>query len=313
MKTKVRQLNLKKLARLFGTIVSDLPDICRKMVSEGKFKYRRISRKEHDDIILNILKKIESSDLTSAGPQAKWKWEKGWGENLRDFISSNYDLNALTPKYIKPFCPIRLYGKHVIPLGADFELNYLTAFFSWIFSKYLNAVDSIYEFGCGTGFNLILLAQIFPGKKLYGLDWIPASKKIVDLVAKKNNYPIKSRLFDMFKPDHSFQVTENSAIINIASLEQLGKNFKPFINFVIKSSPAIVIDVNQLSELYDPNILLDYLALKFESRRGYLNGYLTYLRQLENQNKIKIIKVQRSHWGTINHDGFSYVIWKPLN
>ena len=252
------------------------------------------------------------SDFTLVGPLEKWKWEKGWKENLHDFISTNYDLKALIPKYIKSFRPIRLDGKHVIPLDADFELNYPTAFLSWVFSKYLKEVDSIYEFGCGTGFNLILLAQMFPKKKLCGLDWIPASKKIIDLMAKKYNYSLKSRAFNMLKPDHSFRITKNSAIINVDSIEQLGTNFKPFADFVIKSSPAIVIDVNHFNELYDPNTLLDYLALKFEHKRGYANGYLTYLRQLESQNKIKIIKVHRSHVGTLYHDGFSYIVWKPL-
>lgn len=309
----MRQLTLKDLARLFGATVGDLPEICKKMVSEGKFKYQVTSQREHDDIILDVLKRIESSDYTPVGPKRKRQWEKGWKENLHDFISSNYDLKTLMPKYIKSFRPIRLNGKYVIPLDNDFELNYPTAFFSWIFSKYLRDADSVYEFGCGTGFNLILLAQMFPEKKLYGLDWIPASKKIIDLVAKKNSYSIKSGVFNMFKPDYSLRIDKNSAIINMASLEQLGKNFKPFVNFIIKNSPIIVMDVNQLSELYDPNILLDYLALKFEHKRGYLNGYLAYLRQLESQGKIKIIKTQRSHLGTVNHDGFSYIIWKPLN
>lgn len=312
MKTKTRQLTLEDLARLYGATVGDLPEICRKMVSEGKFKYRTTSREEHDGIILDILKRIESSDYTPVGPQGKWKWKKGWEENLRDFIFNNYDPKTLAPKYIKSFRPIRLDGQHVIPLDNDFELNYPTAFLSWIFSKYLREADSIYEFGCGTGFNLILLAQIFPEKKLYGLDWIPASKKIIDLVAKKLGYPMKSRAFNMLKPDYSFRITKNSAIITVHSIEQLGKNFKPFVNFVIKSSPTIIIDVNQLTELYDPNILLDYLALKYEHKRGYLNGYLTYLRQLESQGKIKIIKTHRSHLGTLYHDGFSYVIWQPL-
>ena len=54
-------------------------------------------------------------------------------------------------------------------------------------------------------------------------------------------------------------------------------------------------------------------ALKFEHRRGYLDGYLTYLRHLESLGKIKILKVHHSHLGTLSHDGSSsYIVWKPL-
>jgi len=308
----VKNLTLKNLARLYGTTVDDLPEICRQMVKEGKFKYRATNPKEHDDIILGILKKIDHPLTTPVGPKRKWKWKKGWGENLHYFISSNYDLKTLLPKYVKPFRPIRLDGRYVIPLDRSFELNYKTSFYSWIFSKYLKGFDSIYEFGCGTGLNLILLAKIFPEKEMYGLDWVPSSKKILDLLARKAGLPIKGGIFNMFKPDHSFHITKNSAIITVASLEQLGKNFKPFVNFVIKNSPAIVVDVNHIKELYNPNILFDYLALKFEQRRGYLDGYLTYLRQLESQGKIKILKVHYSPLGILDNDGFSYIVWKPL-
>lgn len=312
MKTKIKKITLKNLARLYGTAIGDLPEICRNMVTQGKFKYRTTSQEEYDAIVLSVLKRIDSSDHTLAGTQGKLKWKNGWEENLRDFVSSNYNLKSLMPKYIKPFRPIRLDGRYVIPLDGDFALNYQTAFFSWIFSKYLRDVDSVYEFGCGTGFNLILLAQMFPGKKMCGLDWIPASKKILDLLAKKVGFPVKGRTFNMLKPDHSFQITKNSAIVNISSLEQLGKSFKPFVNFVIKNSPTVVIDVNQINELYDPDTLSDYLALKFEHRRNYLDGYLTYLRQLESRGKIKILKVHRSHLGDLHHDGFSHIVWKPL-
>lgn len=308
----VKNLTLKNLARLYGTTVDDLPEICRQMVKEGKFKYRATNPKEHDDIILGILKKIDHPLTISVGPKRKWKWKKGWGENLHDFISSNYDIKTLLPKYVKSFRPIRLDGRYVIPLDKSFELNYKTSFYSWIFSKYLKGFDSIYEFGCGTGLNLILLAKLFPEKKMYGLDWVPSSKKILDLLARKAGLPIKGYIFNMFKPDRSLRIKKNSAIITVASLEQLGKNFKPFVNFVIKNSPAIVVDVNHIKEFYDPNILFDYLALKFEKQRGYLDGYLTYLRQLESLGKIKILKVYYSPLGILDNDGFSYIVWKPL-
>ena len=95
-------------------------------------------------------------------------------------------------------------------------------------------------------------------------------------------------------------------------VDEMVENFKPFVNFVIKNSPAIVIDINHIKELYNPDILFDHLALKFEQRKGYLDGYLTYLQKLESQNKVKILKVHYSRFGILDNDGFSYIIWKPL-
>lgn len=311
--TKIKSLHVEDLARLFGTETNDLPDICRRMVREGKFRYRTTSIEERDGIILDILKKIDSPPPIPVGPKRKGRWKKGWEENLNDFISSGYDTKKLLPKYVRPFRPIRLDGKYVIPIEGDFELNYKTAFCSWIFSKYLKGVNSVYEFGCGTGLNLILLSKIFPDKRMYGLDWVPSSKKILDLLSEKLRLPIKGGIFNMFEPDQSLQIEKNSAIINISSLEQLGKNFKPFVDFVVSNTPAIVIDINHIKEFYNSEFLFDYLALKYEQQRGYLDGYLTYLKFLEKAGKIKILKAHYSSLGILDNDGFSYIVWKPLS
>ncbi|HHT9159158.1 MAG TPA: hypothetical protein ACFYEH_04780, partial [Candidatus Brocadiaceae bacterium] len=56
--------------------------------------------------------------------------------------------------------------------------------------------------------------------------------------------------------------------------------------------------------------LLDYLALKFHTKRNYLNAYLTQLRSLESQGKMEIIKVHHQQFGFYD-DPHSYVVWKP--
>jgi hypothetical protein len=32
----------------------------------------------------------------------------------------------------------------------------------WVFEKYITNVDSVYEFGCGTGHNLLRVRDLFP-------------------------------------------------------------------------------------------------------------------------------------------------------
>ena len=75
---------------------------------------------------------------------------------------------------------MRVSGNYIKPKSHDFELNWYKAFRYWLFKTYLKDVDFIYEFGCGTGYNLPILSRLFPGKKLIGLDWVPESKSIID-------------------------------------------------------------------------------------------------------------------------------------
>jgi len=66
-----------------------------------------------------------------------------------------------------------------------------------------------------------------------------------------------------------------------------------------------------IEDLYDEENLLDYLALKYHRKRGYLSGYLPRLRMLEAEGKLKIMEVRRMHFGSIYQEGYSFVVWRP--
>mgnify|MGYP001314491039 CR=1 FL=1 len=59
------------------------------------------------------------------------------------------------------------------------------------------------------------------------------------------------------------------------------------------------------------NNLLDYLSIKYSEKRNYLKGFLSYLQNLNEKNKISIIKSERTYVGSIFIDGYSVIIWKP--
>jgi hypothetical protein len=65
-------------------------------------------------------------------------------------------------------------------------------------------------------------------------------------------------------------------------------------------------------ELYNQETLFDWLGAQYLEKRGYLAGYLTALRRLEDQGRIEILKIQRT-FGGLYHDGYSYVVWRPVN
>lgn len=304
-------LELKDFARLFGITVDDFDDECRELIAKTDFRYTKVSPEKCDEIILQIIKKIDSGQLKRAGKEGKDRWEKGWSENLQDFIASEYDLAELVPKYVRPNQVLRLYCDYVMPSDAQFELNFFAVLRLWLFKEYLKEFDSIYEFCCGTGYNLPILARLFPEKELYGLDWPNASIEIVNLIGRKLGMKITGYLFDMFSPDYKLEIAENSAIMTIGGLEQLGKDHQAFVQFLIEKVPKLCIHVEPICELYDENNLVDYLAIKFHKARNYLTNFLINLQRLESENRIEIIKTQRVHFGSLYHDGWSLVIWRP--
>lgn len=308
---KLYDLSNKDFADLFGATEEDIIRFCGDQIASLDFRYRKIEGNERDRLILKVLKHIDSENITVAGRERLATWEKGWSENLQEFIESGYDIDKLFPKYFKINVPVRLNRNYVMPIHEDFVLNVTKLFRSWLYHKYFQEVENIYEFGCGSASNLAYLASIYPQKKIYGFDWTKSSQEIIRLLVQYYDWPIKGNLFDLFRPDENIQIEPNSIVFTFAALEQLGKNYEPFLNFLLQKSPKLCVNIEGLQELYEKDKLLDYLALKYHKRRNYLDGFLTRLCKLEEDGKIEIIKVHHQLFGNLFDDSHSYVIWKP--
>lgn len=303
-------LTTNDFAKLFGTTKDEVTAKCGPIIKALDFGHRKLTNKERDQLLIKTLKKIDYSELSVAGPHRKSDWEDGWKENLDDFIKSGFDLKSLVPKYHNKNLPVRLNRDFILPVSPDFVASVTHVFRSWLFQKYFQDIDSIYEFGCGTAHNLAYLASLYPQKKLYGFDWASSSQQIIQLLEKHFGYKIKGYNFDFFDPDRNIHIENTSAVFTFGALEQIGSEYNKYLEFILERSPAICINVEGLNELYDSTHLLDYLALKFHTKRNYLNSYLTQLRSLESQGKIEIIKVHHQQFGFYD-DPHSYVVWKP--
>ena len=308
---KYAELTLEDFARSFGTTVEDIPDDCRELIAKTDFRYKILVEEERDKVLLDVLKKIDSGQLTVAGKEKRVIWEKGWSENLQNFLQKNYGINELIPKYYRPDQILRIYRNYATTCDANFEFNFFKVFRLWLFRKYLKDAESVYEFGCGPGHNLVELAELYPEKKIHGLDWAVASCNLVNKIAEVYGYNITGHLFDMFSPDENLEIPDKSVIMTIGALEQLGRDYESFLQFLLKKSPMLCLNVEPFCELYDEDHLLDYIATKYQGKRKYLVGYLDRLRQLENEGEIEILKTQRMLFGSLYYDGWSFVVWKP--
>ena len=304
-------ISIDDFCKSFGTDKNSFSKECLSSIEETDFSYKILEHEERDNIILEILKKIESDQQRIGEPKRKTIWNNGWQENLDKFVGSGYDLESLIPKFIRDDQVIRLNGNYVKPNNPRFEYDYMTIFRKWLIENYFHPFKNVYEFGCGTGLNLVLLSETYPEKDLYGSDFVSASVKLVSEISTQKNKRIKARKFDMIHPDYDFRIEPNSIVFTFGAIEQLSSKFEDFIQYLLHFKPALCIHVEPTIELYDPNTLFDYLAMKFHRNRGYTEGLLTKIRELEEQGLAQLEKVKRLNFGSLFMEGYMYFVWKP--
>lgn len=307
--SQVHELSDDDIAALFGCTVARLRAASGPLLSALDRRYGVIAGADRDALLLAILKRIDGTDLPEAGPHRADDWERGWQENLDDFVASGHDPRTLVPKYYKAGVPVRLNGDWVRPRQPDFVYRFTDLFRNWLFQEYLAGASTIYEFGCGTGYNLTQLAAIHPGTPLVGLDWAHSSQRLLGAIADHLRLPITGRHFDFFSPDPSIRPPEGWAALTFGALEQVGARHDAYLDFIISRRPVVCVDVIGVAELYDEAGLADYLAARYHRRRGYLAGYLTRLRELEAASRIRIVKTHHQRFGTLYDDPHSYIVW----
>jgi hypothetical protein len=307
-KKKKRTLTHKDFENLFK---ENLSDYVKKKICEYSLEYYDITDAERDSCIKTNIAALISKNLVKAGKHRLEQWEEGWKENLKNVIESQ-DINSIVPNYFGKYDYVRINQTFVKPASKEFEYRTLCVIVDWLFDKYIREADAIYEFGCGTGYHLLRARKVNLTATLWGLDWVPASQEIIKQIASKG---VISRLFaqrfDYFNPDMDFQLDKNSIVYTVASLEQTGSKFKKFVNYLIKNKSKLCIHVEPISELLDQNNLIDYLSIEYFKKRNYLDGFLTYLRNLESKGAIKILKAQRTFVGSLFIEGYSVVVWTP--
>jgi SAM-dependent methyltransferase len=176
----------------------------------------------------------------------------------------------------------------------------------------MSDAEEVYEFGCGSGYNLVALAQRYPQIQLTGLDWVESAVELVNRVGRAHDLRLQGRRFDFFNPDSSISFGPRSVAVTMAALEQVGSGYGKFLEFLLQKRPSLVVNLEPLYELYDPTNLVDYLAMRYHKTRGYLDGYLSCLRKLEAEKRIEIIHTHRPCFGSLFHEGYSLVVWRPL-
>jgi hypothetical protein len=290
-----------------------LPPLLKKKIQTSNLLYNYLNKKEYNNYLQKIIESLIETNIKKSGKEYKNKWEKGWSQHYYKFKKSNKLLD-LIPKYLFKEKVSRIGNNLVKVKSKYFNYKILNLITSYIFEKYLKKEKNVVEFGCGTGHNLLNLNSYNNKAKLYGLDWASSSQKILKLISIKRPN-IQGYNFDYFNP--KFNKDLNLSIrgggwvcYTVASLEQIGKNFKKYVNFLRKKKPKLVINIEPINELMDKTLILDYLCVKYCQKRNYLEGYFSYLKILEKKKIIKFIELKKSHFGSLYINGYSILVYK---
>lgn len=282
----------------FGQMLGNLPARAVQIMHACDWRYRVLNGKEREDELTALLYRYHKGEFSKVVYGDKARWDKGWGENLSDFVKSG-DVQTLVPKYVLRGTPMRLFGELIQPVDPRFEFNWLRVYQEWLFEQF-RPYDCIMEFGCGSAYNLSLLKQRYPDKRLIGLDW---SQPAVDICTKLG---IEGRRFDFFNPS-DIEIPPNTAVLTFGAIEQTGERCRPFIDWLAARKPALVVFSEPIVEWYDPRNMQDALAVVINEKRNFLRG----LPQMVKSAGGEITRSRRTGIGSILLEGYSQLWWQP--
>jgi hypothetical protein len=288
----------------------EISEECKKAIIDYNLVYEDLSLPERDSVILSIINYLHG-EVEFSGPHRLKQWERGWEHSLASFNNKN-DIEQLKPDYFGKSSIVRWGGEFVRARTEGFDFKLLTIFVDSYLHKFVgSSYDNLIEFGCGSSYHLVRFGERNRNINLIGLDWAKASQDIISKIQLTGlNNRLTGHNFDFYSPSSDFNIPAESAIFTCDALEQVGANFKPFIDFLLVHKPKLCINFEPITELLNKDILVDKLSLMHTEKRKYLTGYLTYLEQLEHENKIEILIKRRLYCGSLYLEPHSVVIWK---
>ena len=289
----------------FNILYDDLPESIQLQLDKFfPIQYDELNSeqyKEYYELCLEMLNKKLEID-----------WQDDWFNVLQNLRTNNENVKSIIrPKWFRESAFVNIHNCLSLTETPYVDWEYQLITRQMLFYTHLKDIENICEFGSGSGTNFYLINEILQNKSFILSDISVTSLKIIEELKRKlnRNNLIYSNID--IEQDIDLQLPDNTAVITTSVLEQIGDNYKNFINFILKEKPQIVINVEPIVELLDSKNGFDNVMNLYCEKRKYLAGYLTELEKLEKQKKIKIIMKKRTMVsGTFIEN--SVLIWKVL-
>ena len=289
----------------FNILYDDLPESIQLQLDKFfPIQYDELNSeqyKEYYELCLEMLNKKLEID-----------WQDDWFNVLQNLRTNNENVKSIIrPKWFRESAFVNIHNCLSLTETPYVDWEYQLITRQMLFYTHLKDIENICEFGSGSGTNFYLINEILQNKNFILSDISVTSLKIIEELKRKlnRNNLIYSNID--IEQDIDLQLPDNTAVITTSVLEQIGDNYKNFINFILKEKPQIVINVEPIVELLDSKNGFDNVMNLYCEKRKYLAGYLTELEKLEKQKKIKIIMKKRTMVsGTFIEN--SVLIWRVL-
>ena len=293
-----------------GIAPGTLPAHTVEMLRLAKLRYSRVSAVEQAELEAEASERVKQG-FTVVGEQRAGIWRDAWQDQLDRFEAANFAVESLNPAFVDGSVVLRWQGGYIRSLSDKFELRVIEILRDAVFRLFLSDVDSLYEFGSGSAFNVAAYGKIFPEVPVCALDWAPAAVRIAELLREKLGMKIRGERFDFFNPNKDLKLGPGAGVFTFCALEQVGPRFEPFLDFLLEQGPRRVVHIEPTVELYDPSSSHDRVAIEYHTQRKYLVGLLPALRKLALEKKINLVHSKRLNCGSRFHECYSVHVWEP--
>jgi hypothetical protein len=308
-KSKIKKFTKVQIKKIFNenniTIVNKLHSFSKKLL------FLELNQKQ-TDIEFQRVKKLINDINDKSSKKRMPIWNEGWNENYSKILKKGFSQGTIPGYYLRKNQRIfKLKNNRLIyPKNSNFELLFHRLILHFINLKFLKKMDALYEFGVGSCQNLIFFLENNKKINIFGSDWSDSSIKILKLIKKKYQKRfISFKKINMFKK-FSLNIVDNSCLFTYCSMEQLGKDFKNFLNSSIKLNFKFYIHIEPINELSTKD-KFGILSSKYIKKRNYLSGFLTYLKNIERKGIVKILYKDRII-GNSFFDCWSVIVWKKI-
>jgi hypothetical protein len=151
--------------------------------------------------------------------------------------------------------------------------NYYRSVLRSAIERHFGTIDSVTEYGCGIGRNLLYLKQEFPALRCFGYELVPEGVEIAQHAARKFGADIQYAQLDYLRDGNDkFKFPSTDLAFTMFSLEQLPSQCNVALKNILLRSNRGSVHLEPVPENY-PYSLRGMIARVQHRKMGYLSGF----------------------------------------